>query len=78
MEVRAGDVVYYHDLEPHWVKGGSDGDMIFAEFFVPCAVETVWDNPAEVCTWIPLGVNYRGSAPSRVIEKHAHSHLADV
>ena len=78
MKVREGDVVYYHDREPHWVQGGSHGDMIFAEFFVPCAVETVWDNPAEVCTWAPLGVNVRGSAPSRVIEKHAHSHLADV
>jgi quercetin dioxygenase-like cupin family protein len=78
MAVRPGDVVYYNDLEPHWVKGGADGDMIFSEFFVPSAVATVWDDPSQVCTWLPMGVNYRGSAPSRIIEKHVHSHLADV
>jgi quercetin dioxygenase-like cupin family protein len=78
MAVRAGDVVYYHDLEPHWVKGGNDGDLIFSEFFVPSAVATVWDDPTKVCTWIPTGVNHRGGRPSRSIERHAHSHLADV
>jgi quercetin dioxygenase-like cupin family protein len=76
--VRPGDVVYYQDLEPHWVKGGTDGDLIFSEFFVPSAVATVWADPAKVCTWIPTGVNHRGGRPSRIIEKHAHSHLADV
>ena len=78
MEVRAGDVVYYHDLEPHWVKGGNDGDLIFSEFFVPSAVATVWADPSKICTWVPTGLNRRGSRPSRIIEKHAHSHLADV
>jgi quercetin dioxygenase-like cupin family protein len=76
--VRPGDIVYYDDLEPHWVKGGTDGDLIFSEFFVPSAVATVWADPSKVCTWIPTGVNHRGSRPSRIIEKHAHSHLADV
>lgn len=78
MTVQPGDVVYYFDREPHWVKGGSDGDMIFSEFFVPSAVATVWADPSKVCTWIPTGVNYRGGKPSRVIERHAHSHLAEV
>ena len=78
MAVRPGDVVYYHDLEPHWVKGGSGGDMIFSEFFVPSAVATVWADPSKACTWIPMGINHRGSRPSRVVEKHVHSHLADV
>jgi len=78
MQVRAGDVVYYFDREPHWVKGGSAGDMIFSEFFVPSAVATVWADPSQVCTWLPMGVNHRGRVPSRTIEKHAHSHLADV
>jgi mannose-6-phosphate isomerase-like protein (cupin superfamily) len=78
MAVKPGDIVYYHDLEPHWVKGGNDGELIFSEFFVPSAVATVWADPSRVCTWIPMGVNHRGSRPSRVIERHAHSHLADV
>ena len=78
MAVQPGDVVYYQDLEPHWVKGGDDGDMIFSEFFVPSAVATEWADPSKVCTWIPTGINYRGGAPSRIIEKHATSHLADV
>jgi quercetin dioxygenase-like cupin family protein len=78
MSVRSGDVIYYHDLEPHWVKGGTDGDLIFSEFFVPSAVATVWADPSKVCTWGPTGLNYRGGRASRLIEKHAHSHLADV
>lgn len=78
MSVRPGDVIYYYDLEPHWVKGGTEGDLIFSEFFVPSAVATVWADPAKVCTWIPAGLNYRGGRASRLIEKHAHSHLADV
>jgi quercetin dioxygenase-like cupin family protein len=78
MQVQAGDIVYYNDREPHWVKGGSDGDMIFSEFFVPSAVATVWADPSAVCTWLPTGVNHRGTAPSRTIEKHVHSQFADV
>ncbi|HKS84202.1 MAG TPA: cupin domain-containing protein [Pseudolabrys sp.] len=78
MAVRPGDLVYYHDLEPHWVKGGTNGDLIFSEFFVPSAVATVWADPSKICTWIPTGLNRRGGRPPRIIEKHAHSHLADV
>ena len=78
MAVRPGDIVYYDDLEPHWVKGGSEDDMIFSEFFVPSAVATIWDDPSQVCTWLPTGINHRGGSPSRIIEKHTHSHLADV
>jgi quercetin dioxygenase-like cupin family protein len=78
MAVRSGDVIYYHDLEPHWVKGGADGDLIFSEFFVPSAVATIWADTSKICTWVPTGLNNRGSRPSRIIEKHAHSHLADV
>jgi mannose-6-phosphate isomerase-like protein (cupin superfamily) len=78
MRVEPGDLVYYEDREPHWVEGGSDGDMIFAEFFVPSAVKTVWADPSKICTWIPTGINHRGGTPSRAIAKHSHSHLAEV
>lgn len=78
MRVRPGDVVYYHDLERHWVKGGADSDMIFSEFFVPSAVATEWIDPSKVCTWIPTGVSYSGGSPSRVLHKHAHGSLVDV
>ena len=78
MAVRQGDVVYYEDREPHWIRGGSDGDLIFSEFFVPSAVTTVWVDPSKVCTWIPTGANHRGGAPSRTIEKHSHGDLVQV
>ena len=78
MPVQPGDVIFYHDLEPHYVKGGTDGDLIFSEFFVPSAVATVWADPSKMCTWLPTDLNYRGTKPSRVIAKHVHSHLADV
>jgi len=78
MSVKPGDVVYYHDLEQHWIKGGSGGELIFSEFFVPSAVATIWADPSKVCTWIPTGANRRGGKPSRIIEKHAHGDLAGV
>jgi len=78
MPVQPGDVIFYYDLEPHYVKGDADGDLVFSEFFVPSAVATVWADPSKMCTWIPTQLNYRGTKPSRIIEKHAHSHLADV
>jgi len=78
MSVGPGDVVYYRDLEQHWIKGGPDGELIFSEFFVPSAVATIWADPSKVCTWIPTGMNRRGGKPSRIIEKHAHGDLASV
>ena len=78
MSVRPGDVVYYHDLEPHWVKGGTDGDLdIFGVF---CA-ERGCDRVGRPCEG--MHVDSDRAEPSRwpsvsTIEKHAHSHLADV
>lgn len=76
--VRQGDIVYYEDREPHWVRGGEAGDMIFSEFFVPSAVATVWADPSKACTWHPMGVNYKGGTPSREIKSHLHSQFAEV
>lgn len=33
-QVRAGDVVYYHDLERHYLKADDDSELVFSEFFV--------------------------------------------
>jgi quercetin dioxygenase-like cupin family protein len=75
--VRAGDVVYYADHEPHYIRGG-DEEMVFSEFFVPGAVNTIWADPSQVCTWLPTGKNVRGGAPSREIKEHRHGQLAEV
>lgn len=75
--VRAGDVVYYADHEPHYIRGG-DSEMVFSEFFVPGAVITVWTDPSQVCTWTPTGKNVRGGIPSREIKEHRHGEMAEV
>jgi quercetin dioxygenase-like cupin family protein len=70
--VRAGDVVYYEDREPHWIRSG-DAELIFSEFFVPAAVATVWTDPTKICTWIPTGHNIRGGRAAREIKEHGGS-----
>jgi quercetin dioxygenase-like cupin family protein len=77
MAVRPGDVVYYYDLEPHWVKGGNDGDLIFSEFLCQARLRPRGPILRRCAHGIPTGVNHRGGRPARIIDKHAHM-LADV
>lgn len=74
--VRAGDVVYYHDLERHYLKADDDSELVFSEFFVPGEYKTVWVNEAEVCTWLPTGRNILGNAPVREIKAHSSAEFA--
>ena len=69
--VRKGDVVYYHDRERHYLRGGDAGGMAFAEFFVPGTVTTVWVEPEKVCTWLPTGRNIEGGRAAREIKEHS-------
>ena len=69
--VRPGDVIYYPDLERHYLEAGPEGEFIFVAFFAPAEDKTVWVNTAEVCTWLPTGRDIRGRAPSREIKAHA-------
>jgi quercetin dioxygenase-like cupin family protein len=70
IRVRAGDVVYYPDLERHWLQADADGEMAFVEFFVPGAFETVWAEPQKACTWNPTGRDFSGGMPAREIARH--------
>ena len=69
--VRKGDVVYYHDRERHYLRGGDSAGMVFSEFFVPGAVTTVWVDPEKICTWLPTGLNIEGGRASREIKAHS-------
>ena len=74
--VRAGDVVYYHDLERHYLKADDDSELVFSEFFVPGEYKTIWVNDAEVCTWLPSGRDIRGEKPVREIKAHSSADFA--
>ncbi len=74
--VRAGDVVYYHDLERHYLKADDDSELAFSEFFVPGEYQTIWVNDAEVCTWLPTGRNILGEKPVREIKAHSSADFA--
>jgi quercetin dioxygenase-like cupin family protein len=79
--VRAGDVVYYHDLERHYLKADDDSELVFSEFFVPGEYTTIWVNDAEVCTWLPTGRTIDGAKPVREIKAHSSADMkspADV
>ena len=79
--VRAGDVVYYHDLERHYLKADDDSELVFSEFFVPGEYATIWVNENEVCTWLPSGRDIRGEKPVREIKAHSSAEVvspADV
>ncbi|CAM9985129.1 unnamed protein product [Phaeothamnion confervicola] len=74
--VRAGDVVYYHDLERHYLKADDDSELVFGEFFVPGEYRTVWVNDNEVCTWLPTGSDINGEKPVREIKAHSSAEIA--
>ena len=75
-KVSAGDVVYYHDLERHYLKADDDSELVFSEFFVPGEYKTIWVNDAEVCTWLPTGRNILGDKPVREIKAHSSPDFA--
>jgi quercetin dioxygenase-like cupin family protein len=74
--VKAGDVVYYPELERHYLKADDDAELVFSEFFVPGEYRTIWVNENEVCTWLPTGRDIRGQAPSREIGAHSSAEVA--
>jgi len=69
--VRKGDVIYYPDLERHFLETANDGEMAFVEFFAPGEHKTIWVDPSQVCTWNPTGRDIRGQKPVREIKAHA-------
>jgi quercetin dioxygenase-like cupin family protein len=69
--VRAGDVVYYHDRERHYLSAAGDEDMVFAEFFAPGECTSIWVDESKVCTWLPTGRDIRGRTPTREIQSHS-------
>lgn len=70
--LEAGDVLYNYEHEPHAFINQSDEDFVFVEFFVPGPCETIWSPGANVCAWLPTGVESAGRAPSREIGYHVH------
>jgi quercetin dioxygenase-like cupin family protein len=74
--VRAGDVVYYHDLERHYLKADDDSELVFSEFFVPGEYKTIWVDEGEVCTWLPTGRDIGGGRPVREIAAHSSAGVA--
>jgi quercetin dioxygenase-like cupin family protein len=68
--IRAGDLVYKHEGERHFVQNDPDTEMAFVEFFVPGVWETEWADPALACTWAPTGTSISGGAPTREIAAH--------
>ncbi len=68
--VREGDLIWYADLERHYLRSDADVELRFVEFFVPGKYKTIWAPGANVCTWAPTGRNIRGGAASREIAYH--------
>lgn len=70
--LEAGDVLYNYEHEPHAFINHSDEDFVFVEFFVPGPCDTIWSPGANVCAWLPTGVDSAGRPPSREIGYHVH------
>jgi len=70
-EVRKGDVIYYPDLERHYLEAAPDEEMAFAEFFAPGEFKTVWVDDSQICTWQPTGRDICGQIPAREIGAHS-------
>lgn len=68
----AGDVLYNYEMEVHYFRNDSDGELVFVEFFVPGSCKTVWAPGAKPCAWLPTNADIMGRPPSRDIGYHVH------
>jgi quercetin dioxygenase-like cupin family protein len=73
--VRKGDVIYYPDLERHYLKAAANEELVFAEFFAPAEFKTIWVNESEICAWVPTGRDIRGRTPTRDIKAHSSAEV---
>lgn len=73
--VAKGDVIYYPDLERHYLEAAPDEELVFAEFCVPGEFKTVWVDESQVCTWNPTGRDIRGQVPAREIRAHSSAEV---
>ena len=73
--VRKGDVIYYPDLERHYLEATPDEELVFAEFFAPGEFKTVWVDESQICTWRPTGRDIRGRLPAREIKAHSSAEV---
>ena len=71
-ELEAGDVLYNYEHELHTFINESDVEAVFVEFFAPGPCETVWSPGANVCAWLPTGIDSEGRKPAREIAYHIH------
>jgi len=69
---KTGDVLYNYEHELHTFINESDKEAKFVEFFVPGPCKTVWSPGANVCAWLPTGIDSRGRKPVREIAYHIH------
>jgi quercetin dioxygenase-like cupin family protein len=69
--VRKGDVIYYPDLERHYLEAAPDEELVFAEYFAPGEFATIWVDESQICTWKPTGRDIRGQLPVREIKAHS-------
>jgi len=70
--LKAGDLLYNYQHEPHAFINETDSEFVFVEFFVPGPCETVWSPGANLCAWLPTGVDSEGRKPVRDIAYHVH------
>jgi quercetin dioxygenase-like cupin family protein len=73
--VRKGDVIYYPDLERHYLEAAPDDELVFAEFFAPGEFKTIWVDESQICTWRPTGRDIRGRSPAREIKAHSSAEV---
>ena len=73
--VRKGDVIYYPDLERHYLEAAPDEELVFAEFFAPGEFKTIWVDESQICTWRPTGRDIRGQTPAREIKAHSSAEV---
>ena len=73
--VAKGDVIYYPDLERHYLEAAPDEELVFAEFFAPGEFKTVWVDESQICTWRPTGRDIRGQTPAREIKAHSSAEV---
>ena len=70
--LKLDDVLYNYENEPHTFINESNIDFAFVEFFIPGPCKIIWSRGANVCVWLPTGVDSVGRKPIRDIGCHIH------
>jgi len=61
--LRAGDLAYFPDREPHALKAGAEDEFRFLQLNAPGTFQTIWADARKASAWVDTGLDIDGRRP---------------